>query len=104
MAENFANEYATALNGAIDNAVTSLVVDSDTGSPDANFRIRIDNEYLLVTAKAGTTFTVTRGIEGSTAAAHADDAAVTHVLTAGGLRAGIEDAQVIHVVKFTSIY
>ena len=94
--ENFANEYQSALNGAIDNDDTSLVVDSATGSPDANFRIRIDDEYLLVTAKAGTTFTVTRGIEGSTAASHSDDAVVTHVLTAGGLETALHEVLMSH--------
>lgn len=87
MAENFANEYATTLNGAITDVATSLVVTSATGAPAANFRLRIDNEYLLVTAVAGTTFTVTRGVEGSTAVAHSNAATVTHVLTAGALDA-----------------
>lgn len=85
MAENFANEYQTTLNGALDASQTSVVVTSATGAPAANFRIRIDNEYMLVTAVAGTTFTVTRAVEGSTGAAHTDAATVTHVLTAGGL-------------------
>ena len=85
MAENFANEYQTQLNGAIDSSVTSLVVDTASGSPSANFRIRIDDELMLVTNKSGTTFTVTRGVEGSTAAAHSDNAVVTHVLTAAAI-------------------
>jgi hypothetical protein len=85
MTENFSNEYQTQLNGAIDDDDTTLVVDSDTGSPDVNFRIKIDDEYMLVTGKASTTFTVTRGVEGSTPAAHSDNAVVTHVLTAGAL-------------------
>ena len=91
MAENFANEYQTTLNGAVDDSQTSVVVTSDTGSPDANFRIRIDNEYMIVTAKSGTTFTVTRAAEGSAAAAHSSGATVTHILTAGGLRQALEE-------------
>lgn len=91
MTENFSNEYQTTLNGAINNSVTSLVVTNATGSPTANFRIRIDDEYLLVTAKAGTTFTVTREVEGSAAASHADLAVVTHVLTAGGLNQALSE-------------
>jgi hypothetical protein len=82
MSENFANEYATTLNGAINNSVTSLVVTTATSAPAADFRIKIDDELMLVTAKAGTTYTVTRGVEGTTAASHADLAPVTHVLTA----------------------
>lgn len=87
MAENFANNYKTFLDGSIDNSQTSIVVASDTGSPSVNFRIRIDDELMIVTAKAGATFTVTRGAEGTTAAAHNDDASVTGVLTAGALTA-----------------
>ncbi len=85
MTENFSNEFQTTLNGAINDSTTSVVVTSATGAPAANFRIRIGAEYMLVTAVAGTTFTVTRGLEGSTAAAHSNLATVTHVLTAGGL-------------------
>ena len=58
-----------------------------TGFPAvAQYRIVIENEILLVTAGAGTTtWTVTRGAEGTTAAAHTDGTLVTHVLTMGGL-------------------
>jgi hypothetical protein len=55
------------------------------------FRIKIDAELMLVTAVSGTTFTVTRGIEGSTAASHANGATVTHILTAGALGAQTSD-------------
>lgn len=91
MAENFSNQYQTQLNGAINNSVTTLDVDSVTGAPDANFRIKIDDELMLVTAISTLTLTVTRGIEGSTAASHADNAVVTHVLTAGGLAQNLAD-------------
>lgn len=92
MSENFSNEFSTTLNGAITDSATSLVVTSATGAPAANFRIRIDDEYMLVTAVASTTLTVTRGLEGSTAASHSDLATVNHVLTAAGLRQGLTDA------------
>ena len=91
MAEQFANEYETTLNGGIDASTTSITVASATGAPAANFRIRVDNEYMLVTAVAGTTFTVVRGIEGSAAASHSNAATVTHVLTAGGLAQAIRE-------------
>lgn len=85
MAEKFANNFSTLLNGAINNSVTSLVVDSVTGAPAVNWRLKIDDELMLVTAVSTLTLTVTRGIEGTTAASHADDSVVTHVLTAGAL-------------------
>lgn len=91
--EQYANNPSTTLNGAINNAVTTLVVASATGfSTGGNFRILIDTELLLVTAVSGTTFTVTRGAEGTTAASHVDASAVVQVLTRDslkGLGAGI---------------
>lgn len=88
MAEQFATLASTTLNGAITNVVTSIVVTSGA-SPwpaSAQFRIRVDSELMLVTAGAGsTTWTVTRGIEGTTAAAHSTGASVYGVLTAAAL-------------------
>jgi hypothetical protein len=52
------------------------------------FRILIDSEIMLVTAGANTTsWTVTRGVEGSTAAAHSSGVSIYHVITAGSLDA-----------------
>lgn len=86
MLEQFANNYESTLNGAINNSVGSLVVTSATGAPSSGqFRLRIENEILLVTAVSGTTFTVTRGVEGTTAASHADGATLKLVLTKGAL-------------------
>lgn len=84
--EKYTNNAQTTLNGAINNSVTSLVVTSAATFPTAaNFRLRIEDEIMLVTAVSGTTFTVTRGIEGTTAASHPDQAPVRHILTAGAL-------------------
>jgi hypothetical protein len=85
--EQFVNNAQTTLNGAINNSVTSLVVTSATGFPTVgNFRLLIDSEIMLVTAVSGTTFTITRGIEGTTAASHSSGAPVTHILTADALK------------------
>lgn len=85
--ENFANDFSSTLSAAVTSAAVSLTVTSASGAPAPNFRVRIDNELILVTAATGTTWTVTRGIEGTTAAAHAAGAAVVCVLTAGVLAA-----------------
>jgi hypothetical protein len=86
--EQFANNATTTLNGAINSSVTSLVVTSATGFPTVgNFRLLIDSEIMLVTAVSGTTYTVTRGIEGTEPATHASGSSVAHVLTAGALDA-----------------
>lgn len=84
--EQYANNATATLNGAITSGATSLQVSSASAFPSSgNFRILIDSEILLVTAVSGTTFTVTRGAESSTAAAHSNGATVSHILTAGGL-------------------
>ena len=83
--ERFANSAQTTLNGAVGVGDTSIPVVSAAGFPSSSqFRIRIGNELLLVTGGAGTTtWTVTRGIETTSAAAHSLGDAVTQVLTAG---------------------
>ena len=69
---------ATQLNGAINDVVTSLVVDATKGwtVENGNFVVTIDSERLQVTAVSGTTWTVSRGHGGTTPASHADNASV----------------------------
>jgi hypothetical protein len=91
-AEVFANNASSTLNGAILSSDATLVVQSAASFPTSgNFRILIDSEYLLVTAVSGTTFTVSRGQEGTSAAGHASGAPVTHVATAAGIVQGMRD-------------
>ena len=61
---------------------TSIVVDSATDITDAgDFIIRIGSEDMIVTAGQGTTtWTVTRGAFGTTAATHSDEAAITKLV------------------------
>lgn len=95
--EQFANKISTALNGGINNVVTSIPVVSTGGFPSVGtFRILVDAELMLVTAVSGA-FTVVRGAEGTTAASHLNGAAVTLIITAGAiaqLKADIIAAQV----------
>ena len=84
--ENFANNVSTTLSGAIDDSTTSITVASSSGFPSVNFRVLIDSELLLVTNVSGTTWTVSRGAEGTTPASHSDGATVTHILTAAALK------------------
>lgn len=84
--EQFANNASSTLNGGINNLVTSLIVQSAVLFPtQGQFRILIDSELMLVTAVAGTTFTVTRGAEGTSAVSHSNGVPVTHILTAAAL-------------------
>lgn len=77
----------TLLDADIDAVVTTIDVAAATAFPSsAQYRILIGSEYLLVTAGAGTTtWTVTRGVEGSTAASHTAGAPIYGVLTAAAL-------------------
>jgi len=66
-----------ALAGAINAAKTTITITSASGFPvSPPFKIRIDDEVMNVTAIAGTTWTVTRGIDGTTAVPHAVSASV----------------------------
>jgi len=89
--ETFANQAVTTLSAAISSvtATSCTVVDATAFPATGNFRIKIDSEILIVTARAGNTFTVTRGAEGTTAATHASGANVIHLLTKGGLEARV---------------
>lgn len=99
--DKFANNVQTTLNGGINNSTTTAVITSATGFPaSGNFRILIDDEILLVTARSGTTLTVTRGAESTTAASHADLAPVTMVLTKAGLES-IKEAPFIVPISGT---
>ena len=65
------------LAGAINAATTTIIITSASGfSPSPPFKVRIDDEILNVTAVAATTWTVTRGVDGTTAAPHALNALV----------------------------
>jgi len=85
--EQFANNPTTSLNGIINSSTTSIVVNSATGFPSsAQYRILIGAELMLVTGGAGTTtWTVTRGAEGTTAASHGNGSNVTMPITAGAV-------------------
>ncbi len=90
--EKFANRFATTLSAAVaDTTGTSISVANaaPTALQGGQFRVRVGDELMLVTATgaAGASpWTVTRGVEGSTATTHASGAAVTHVLTEASLK------------------
>jgi hypothetical protein len=84
--EKFKTRGQSALKSDITDIQTTLEVNSATSFPTTgNFRIRVDNEIMLVTGVASAVFTVTRGAESTVGAAHTIGATVSHVLTAGAL-------------------
>lgn len=88
--EKFANLAVTALVSTIGSGDTSCTIADGANFPSqGNFRIKIDNELILVTAISGNTapatLTIQRGVEGSTFSSHSAGSSVQHILTAGAL-------------------
>lgn len=85
--QQLANSAITTLNGAINDVVTSLIVDDASAFPSSGlFYIGIELEVLLVTAVSGNTLTVVRGQSDSAAASHASGVTVTYIITVEGFR------------------
>jgi hypothetical protein len=96
MSEKFANNAFTTLNepsGIDDNTdpVTFTVANAGGFPSSGNFRVKIDDEIMLVTSVSGNNFTATRGAEGSPITAHAHKAGIRHVFTAGSLNQRYSD-------------
>ena len=90
--EQLVNNARTALSSGVSIGATSISVASASGFPtDGNFRILVDSEIMQVTAVSGTTFTVVRGVEATSDAAHNSGAAVCAITTAGALRQIVAD-------------
>jgi hypothetical protein len=94
MTEQIANSARTALNGGINSSVTSITVVSASNFPSSSpYRITVESEIMVVTGGAGTTtWTVSRGQEGTTAASHAGGVSVAQTLTVQGLKNILLDA------------
>jgi microcystin-dependent protein len=88
----YANAPATTLSNSCTALATSIVVTSTTGLPISYpYTLILDRgtateEAVSVTAAAGTTLTVTRGIDSTTAFAHSAGATVVHGITAQDIR------------------
>lgn len=92
MAETLANFSSTTLNTGINNSTLTIILDDATTFPSGgNFRIRIDDELVLIASRSTNTLTATtRGIEGTSAASHSSGVAVYGVVTRTGLETFIE--------------
>lgn len=84
----YANAPATTLSASCTNSATTIQVTATTGLPISYpYTLIIDRglateEVVSVTNAAGTTLTVTRGYDSTTAFAHANGAAVAHGISA----------------------
>ena len=92
MAEQMANFGHTTLAEALDDSETGVDVTAGSVFPSSgDFRVRVDDEIMLVTARATNTLTVTRGAESTTPAAHDNGADIDARLTSGGLLTMIQE-------------
>lgn len=98
MTERYANAAASTLvNDILAADDSGDIVDASEFPVQGNFRIRIDDEILIVDDVVGSTFSLLRGQEGTTAEDHTQGSAITHVLTAGGYTTGIDERIATHV-------
>lgn len=78
--------------GGINSSVTSMTVDSTTGLPGSfPYTLVLDpdlvsEEIVSVTAAAGTTLTIVRGQDSTSATSHAAGAVIKHMITARDLQ------------------
>jgi hypothetical protein len=80
---SYVTKTASGSVSASFNATTTTVnLDATAANFEVGWTIKIDNELMYVTSKAsaGTSLTVTRGVNGSTAATHASGTAISYVL------------------------
>ena len=78
----------TTLASSMSDVATTMVVNAAVGFPASTpytmivDQDTINEEVVTVTSRSGTTLTVTRGVDGSTAVAHSAGAAVNHGVSA----------------------
>ena len=84
--EKLANAPISTLSASINNSATTLTVTSASTFPTSGtFRVLIDNEIIKVTGVSGTTFTVVRGQESTTAVSHSSGVPITGIITKNSL-------------------
>jgi hypothetical protein len=90
--EQLKNSASTTLNGGINNSTTSITVTDGSVFPaSGNFRVLIDSEIVLVTARASNVLTVSRGAEGTSAASHSSGVSIEHLYTKGSVEQILND-------------
>lgn len=81
--ERYQNSTDDTLGASCLSTDTTITVATGSKFPsEGDFRLKCQSELLICTARSGNVLTVTRGAEGTTAAAHGAGEVVTHVLTA----------------------
>lgn len=87
MREILQNNTSDSLSASCLSTDTTISVTTGSKFPaTGQFRILVESEIMLVTARSTNTLTVVRGQEGTTAAAHGSGLAVTMILTQGAMQ------------------
>jgi hypothetical protein len=85
--EQYSNNAVTTLSSPITAVATTLTVADASRFPTVgNFRILVNGELMLVTSVAASVFTITRGVESTTAAAHSGGDQVALIVTEESFR------------------
>ena len=84
--EQIVNNIGTTLNGAINDSVLSATLTDGSVFPaEGDYRLKIEAEVMLVTARSGDVVTIERGVDGTAAASHGDGISADAILSAEGL-------------------
>jgi hypothetical protein len=90
--EQHQNDATTTLNGSITNSDSPITVTDGSVFPSSgNFRVMIDSEILICTARSTNSLTVSRGQDGTSAASHSSGATISMIYTAQGLSQLFQD-------------
>lgn len=105
MAEQLQTIGETTLAEALDDSETGVdVTDGSVFPASGTFRVNVDDEVMIVSSRATNTLTVTRGDEGTTAAAHDNGADIAATLTAAGLVAYVAENAAAGVPAPLNVY
>lgn len=77
----YTNFNSTALSGDIAPGTTSIGVVDGSIFPTSNFNLLVEDELIFCTSRSSNTLTCVRGVDGSTAAAHASGTSVYLLLS-----------------------
>lgn len=69
-------------SASFDATATTITIDATAANFEVGWTVKVDSELMYLTSKAsaGTSITVTRGVNGSTATVHASGAAISYVV------------------------
>ena len=90
--EQFTNNALTTLNGSVNATQTTITVADGSVFPAfGDYRLLVESEVMLVTARTTNDITVVRGVDGTSNISHADTLNIQTILTANALEQALDD-------------